>query len=90
MLFILDSQGVPSVARIIRLDTPSSLSLTLFRLMQPLQATLNSTMAIPAKAIGWETKKAAWENASKASFCRSPGNGNEDARDWQIANSNNP
>jgi hypothetical protein len=79
MLFILDSLGDPSTARIIRLDTTSSLSLNANR-PDLLQASLNSTIAMPAKAIAWEklTKKAAWENAARASVCRYRGTGIQD------------
>jgi hypothetical protein len=87
MLFILDSVGVPSIARIVRLgDMTNTLSLNATRPIQLLQASLNAT-AMPAKTIAWEkfTKQAAWENAARASVCRSRSNGIQDARDWQIA-----
>ena len=63
MLFIMNSAGVPSVSRIVRLDRPNQL----------LQTSLSSLVAMPAKAIAWATpaKKAAWVNAAK-DICRAP------------------
>jgi hypothetical protein len=69
MLFIVDSAGVPSVSRIVRLDNPN----------QPLmQASLYSPLAMPAKNVAWAAlaRKAAWTQAAKDSFCRAPLNGN--------------
>ncbi len=64
MLFIVNSAGVPSVSRMVRLDRPNQL----------LQASLYSPIAMPAKGIAWAmlAKKSAWANAAKNSFCRSP------------------
>ncbi|HKQ25394.1 MAG TPA: galactose oxidase-like domain-containing protein [Burkholderiales bacterium] len=65
MLFIVNSAGVPSVSRIVRLGSPN----------QFLQTSLYSPMAIPARTIAWATtlsRKAAWANAAKDSFCRAP------------------
>ena len=72
MLFIVNSVGVPSIARIIRLEMTSSPSLSFNRPIQLLQASFHSTIAMPARSIAWETltKKGAWENAAKDSFCR--------------------
>ena len=68
MLFIVNSAGVPSVSRLVRLDQPNQL----------LQASLYSPAAMPAKVIAWAmlAKKGAWANAVKDSFCRAPSNGN--------------
>jgi hypothetical protein len=76
MLFIVNGVGVPSIARIIRLETTNSASLSVNRTIQLLQASLQSTIAMPASAIAWDTaKKGAWENAAKDSFCRFRGTG---------------
>jgi hypothetical protein len=64
MLFILNSDGVPSVSQIIRLDNPNQL----------LKTALYSPVAMAAKAIAWATpdKKDAWANVAKNNFCRAP------------------
>lgn len=64
MLFIVNSAGVPSVSRFVRLDRPNQL----------VQASLYSPTAMPAKTIAWTTlaRKVAWQKAAKASFCRAP------------------
>jgi galactose oxidase-like protein len=76
MLFIVNSAGVPSIARIIRLELTGSQSLAANRPIQLLQTSF-STSAMPARAIAWETlaKKGAWENAAKDSVCRFRGRG---------------
>ena len=68
MLFIVNSMGVPSVSRIVRLDRPNQL----------LQTSLYSPIAMPAKVIDWATlaKKGAWAKVVKDSFCRAPLNAN--------------
>jgi galactose oxidase-like protein/glyoxal oxidase-like protein len=65
MLFIVNSAGVPSVSRIVRLDSANQL----------LQTSLYSPMAMRARTIGWATtlaRKTAWATAAKDSFCRAP------------------
>ena len=68
MLFIVNSAGVPSVSRFVRLDRPNQLLLT----------SLYSPIAMPAKVIDWATlaKKSAWAKVAKDSFCRAPLNRN--------------
>ena len=68
MLFIVNSAGVPSVSKTVRVDSPN----------QILQSSLYSPIAMPAKVIAWAmlAKKSAWANAAKDSFCRAPLNGN--------------
>ena len=77
MLFIVDSAGIPSIASFIRLGISSSISLGAYRQIQVLQASFNSTIAMPAKAIAWErlTKRAAWEKIARNSVCRFRGTG---------------
>ena len=79
MLFIVDGEGVPSVARFIRLEMSSSttLSLSANGLIRLVQRSLKSTIAMPAKATAWETltKNNAWEKIAKDSVCRFRGTG---------------
>jgi galactose oxidase len=82
MLFIVNSVGAPSIARIIRLAMTSPPSLTFNRPIRLLQ-----TSAMPARAIAWETltRKGAWEKAAKNSVCRFRGTGIQAPGDWRIA-----
>ena len=67
MLFIVNSAGVPSVSKTVRVDSAN----------QILRSSLYSPIAMPAKAIAWATlaKKGAWEIAAKDSVCRFRGTG---------------